>query len=233
MTQNKEIPEIFSKKEIATLERYFRTRKYPNPHNQFSKYEVKLVSLRDYLLFLISYVLALRPNEACCIKIPDIDFQKNTIYIAAEGNKVKKARIMLLAEVLKKPIIKYLMLLAKVRQEGRAWKQSLYLFPTKESLHISRDRWTEIFRKALIESGIYKVAKRGQHGHFSPYTLRHTKATELYEKFRSEHFVAKFLGHKGTDCVGIYVHLFDYQNKLLDYMRLALNKNSLINSYGT
>lgn len=207
-----EIPEIFSENQINQILITIQNHRYRE--DGFGDW----IKKRNIAMFMTSYHLATRPKEVCMLKISDIDFKNKLIHIPADGNKIHKGRIIAIPSQLIPFIADYLK-----TYSYRYWKASKYLFPSMERGHISRDRWGEIFRDILKESGIYKAPTRGKHGHYTPYTLRHTKLTQTYLKTKDPHAVANIAGHKSLDCVNTYVHLASMSLNYLNYMRWALS----------
>lgn len=176
------------------------------------------IKARNITIVRLCYDLALRPKEACMIKLGDVDLEKGTITISPYSNKIRQGRVIPIPTQLK-PFLQTYLSFSRVQ----FWKFSDYLFPSLMNNHISRYRFTEIFRDILKKAGLYQYPTRGNHGNYSVYSLRHTKATEVYEKTKDALTVANILGHKTLESTKVYIHLARMKNGHLERMRHALS----------
>ncbi len=206
--RQKNFPEVFTPHQIKTLESSFRN------CNFYDYWHVK----RNLILFLINYHLALRPKEAVCIKISEVDIRNKTITIAPTSNKLRRGRKMPLPELVLKDLIEFMGMKRPIYLS-----HSDYLFPCRQGEHVSRDQWTDLFKLKLRQTGIWKNPKRRSHGHYSLYTLRHTKATEVYIRTGDLMMVANLLGHTTLECTHVYIHLAMVQKGYFDKMREAMS----------
>jgi len=209
----KEFPQIFSHTEFdKILKSILNSSKYRKDTVG------EWIRIRNYTMIRLCYELMLRPKEACMIKLTDIDFQNGTIKISSKSNKVRQGRILPIPTALNEALSKYLAF-----PRVQFWKFSDYLFPSLKNDHISRDRFTEIFRGILKEAGMYREPTRGTHGGYSLYSLRHSKATETYLKTKDPFIVANLLGHKSLESTKVYIHLAQLNKGYLELMRNALS----------
>jgi len=204
-------PEIFTKEQINKIFETIRQRK--------SRNDVvgEWIKARDLTMIKLCYELGLRPKEVCMLKLNDIDLKAKLVRVSPDGNKLKKGRIVPLPQQVI-PVLEHYLSFPRIQ----FWRFSNFLFPSLKNAHISRDRFSELFRKILKEAGIYKEPTRGTHGHYSLYTLRHTKATEIYRKKKNPFIVADILGHKTLESTKVYIHLNKLSNGYLDELRSAM-----------
>jgi len=207
------LPEIFSEDEIKKIMETIN-----NDWNYRKDIVGEWLKYRNKTLIMTCYELALRPKEVCMIKLGDLDMKNWTITISPSSNKVKQGRKVAVPERLKSYLIEYLSF-----PKSQFWRFSDYLFPSLSNPYLSRCRFTEIFRKVLKKSGIYKYPTRGKHGNYSVYTLRHTKATEVYSKTKDAMVVSNILGHKTLESTKVYIHLSSMKKGYMEYMRQALS----------
>jgi integrase len=198
------MPRLFSKDEIDAL-----LYSALNPQYQRIGIVGKWLCTRNHLIMLMSYSLALRPLEVCSIKIKDIDLKNRVVSIPPESNKLHRGRQLPLPDHLIPLIHNYLNL-----TRLQYWTLTEYLFPSLQNSRISRDRWTEIFRRIRYEARIH---------HGTPYDLRHSKATEIYQKTNDPLLVANTLGHTDLESTKVYIHLSALQNGYMQRLRNALN----------
>lgn len=206
----KKCPEIFSGAEIEAM------------LNQIDKSEGYLktawgewMKARDKAILMTIYILALRPNEACALRFDDFNLKEGTVLIRGENNKVKKDRVLPLPP----DLIPYYRNYFKF-ERVRFWRGSPYLFPSLETSKISAGRWKHIFREKILKPlGIWEAPVNSTVPKYRSYSLRHTKATELLNKYKDIFLVSNVLGHSKLNSTKIYVHKSpDY----MEYMRKAL-----------
>lgn len=172
---------------------------------------------RDVCLVAFIYYHALRPKEACYLKLLDIDFQKRTIYIAPWSNKTNKDRVVRLSKLVMPYLEKYLAFNKKF------WKGSDYAFPSFQNSHISPQTLKTIMREKVLKPlGLYeKVDNTPKHSRTSLYSLRHSRATHLLNQTKDIFLVANTLGHKDIrTTANYYLHESEEYNK---YMQAAID----------
>lgn len=170
---------------------------------------------RDKAILATIYILALRPGEACGLRFDDFNFKDGTVLIRGENNKVKKDRVIPLPPDLIPFYQNYLKF-----SRARFWKGSPYLFPSAERQHIAAGHWKFIMREKILKPlGLWEAPVNSTVPKFRSYTLRHTRASELLNKYKDIFLVANVLGHAKLNSTKIYVHTSEnYQ----EYMRNAL-----------
>ena len=135
---------------------------------------------RNILMFLILASTGIRRKEVCGIKLDDIDFENNTIYISnPKGNK--KHRTVLLAEIVKNYLKDYL-----IERNKRAEKNVQTLLITQAGKECTIDT---IGHVASRLSKRYNI-------NFSLHSFRRGLATELYNDNNIQvQDIALLLGH--------------------------------------
>ena len=135
---------------------------------------------RNILMFLILASTGIRRKEVCGIKLDDIDFENNTIYISnTKGNK--KHRTVLLAEIVKNYLKDYL-----IERNKRAEKNVQNLLITQAGKKCTIDT---IGHVASRLSKRYNI-------NFSLHSFRRGLATELYNDNNIQvQDIALLLGH--------------------------------------
>ncbi|MDO9527525.1 MAG: tyrosine-type recombinase/integrase [Syntrophales bacterium] len=184
------IPYIYSKKEIVTLLRRLRKSK---PSRQYPLRPQML-----YILVLLLYTTGMRISEAMKLRLKDIDWKEEKIYI--RETKFFKSRTVPLSPSMVKELKSYFQL----REQARLpTDPESFLF---QNLHRPRpcDNSTisKLFRQALRDLGLKpKQGKGGPRIH----DLRHTFATyRLEEWYRKGEdiqsmlgLISTYLGHVG------------------------------------
>lgn len=153
------------------------------------------LDFRNDLLLELLYSTGVRVSELIAIKLSDIKFSEQKIYILGKGNK---ERIVLYGSICKEKLEKYL----SVRGE----------LVNQEEPHLLVD-----FKgKPLTPQGIRYimnqiVQKKALNMHVHPHMLRHTFATHLLNEGADLKTVQELLGHENLETTGIYTHVSNEQ----------------------
>lgn len=135
---------------------------------------------RNILMFLILATTGIRRKEIIGIKLDDIDFENNTIYINnPKGNK--KPRYVLLAEIVKNYLKDYL-----IERNKRAEKNVQNLLITQQGKACTIDSISHIANRLAKKYNI----------DFTLHSFRRGLATELYNNNIQVQDIALLLGHK-------------------------------------
>lgn len=138
-------------------------------------------------LIALLYASGMRRAELLNLKIKDIDFNRNVIYIrAGKGNKDRQT---LLSENFKIILEKYL----------QEYKPQEYLFEGTTGGKYSERSLELVIKKA---SSIAKINK-----HVTPHTLRHSFATHLLENSVDIRYIQSLLGHSSIKTTERYTHV--------------------------
>lgn len=144
-------------------------------------------NLKHKSIIVILYSSGIRRNELLNLRIKDIDFNKNIIFV--RSGKGKKDRTTILADFAKKTIIEYL----------NIFKPNYWLF---EGMHRNRYSSTSvgnILKQASKYAKLNKVIK--------PHMLRHSFATHMLEKGVDLRYIQTLLGHSSPKTTEIYTHV--------------------------
>ena len=195
--------------------------------------EVKLVfqqlSGRYLMIIQLLYGSGMRISELTRLRVKDLDFQENTIFI--RSSKGDKDRSTMLPKQVKLPLIQHLESVKKLHDADLAgghgavalpyalsrkypnaatdwgWQ---YAFPSAKlsvetstgiirRFHMSEKPLQKAMRDALRKAGIVK--------HASVHTLRHSFATHLLLNGVNIREVQELLGHKYVETTMIYTHI--------------------------
>ncbi len=195
--------------------------------------EVRLLlthlSGRNLLLVHVLYGTGMRLMEAARLRVNDVDFGLNAIFV--RGGKGDKDRTTILPDAVKKPLREHLTEVKKIHEKdlargygevylpdelerkypnaGKEWRWQ-YVFPANNLSvdprsgkvrrhHISAD----VIQKAVAEA----VRVAGIPKHATVHTLRHSFATHLLMAGVNIREVQELLGHKNVETTMIYTHV--------------------------
>jgi site-specific recombinase XerD len=174
-------------------------------------------NLKHQVMIKLSYSCALRMSELLSIRINHIDGKDSTLFIyQSKGAKDRKVPIpeetlILLREYFKKYI-------------DKDYKKDDFLFTgkSKDSDKYCASSVRAILKRAVVESKILKKIKF--------HTLRHSRATHLYNAGMQIRDIAKFLGHNNIKTTEIYIHtgIEDLQVKIANFDEII--KQKLVNT---
>jgi len=199
--EEEELQQIFNS--IMSSKDYWKKKGYKD-WGEFFKY-------RDVVILASMYLLGLRPKEAACLRIEDLDFKYGWVFISGQNNKTRKDRKIPMPKTYIDIVTKYLDNFSRTR----FWRGSDYLFPSFMNNHISPERIKHIFReKGLKPCGLWSAPKKSG-SKYTPtrtYALRHTFATkklnQMIEKNGAVDWeaLACLLGHSDIRSTKIYAH---------------------------
>jgi integrase/recombinase XerD len=149
------------------------------------------MAIRDYAVLLLLSVYGMRSSEVANLKLEDIDWQKERLYLHRAKNC--KPQIMPLLPIVGDALARYI---KELRFNGN---KSEYVFRALRAPH-----------KVLSTSTIYQIARSelDRHGvnirHRGPHSFRHGCATHLINTGYSLKEIADLLGHMRLDTTRIY-----------------------------
>ena len=164
------LPQVLSREEVAAL------------------FE-KTTNLKHRAFLMTTYGGGLRLQEACQLKVGDIDSDRMTLRV--ECGKGARDRYTLLSP----------RLLGELRRYWIAQRPTLWLFPAARDCDqpLSRNSAQRIYYAAKDRAGITKAG--GIHA------LRHAFATHLLEAGVDVHSIQRLLGHGSLGTTARYFHL--------------------------
>ena len=212
-----------------------KSKRFKRPPVVMTQNEVKSVLCQmqgNHLLMAgLLYGCGLRLMECIRLRVHDLDFERNKIYVrAAKGGK---DRITLLPQSIKEDLCVQVEKVKKIHEsdlsEGygetylphalaRKYPNAAkdlrwqYVFPSKK---ISRDPRMEIFRRHhVLESGLQKavrlaVFRAGIMKQIGCHTFRHSFATHMLENGVNIRAVQELLGHADVKTTEIYTHVME------------------------
>ena len=214
---------------------HIRSKKHPRPPVVMTKNEVQraLAHMRGLHLLMakLLYGGGLRLMECIRLRIQDLDFERNTLYVrAAKGGK---DRITLFPKTLQPEIKNQFAKVKQIHEQdlaaghgevylpealARKYKRAAkefqwqYLFPAKK---LSNDPRSNVLRRHhVLESGLQKAVKTAakQAGilkRVSSHTFRHSFATHLLEDGVNIRVVQELMGHADVKTTEIYTHVME------------------------
>ena len=149
------------------------------------------IAVRDYAVLLLLSVYGMRCSEVTGMKLKDIDWRKEQIFLRRA--KGCKPQMMPLLPIVGDAIIRY------IREVRYNASKNEYLFLCRRAPH-GRLSNSAVYR---MVSGVLK-----EHGvglrHYGPHSLRHGRATQLINTGYSLKEIADILGHMRLDTTTIY-----------------------------
>ncbi len=219
--------------EVKDLDKTVRAKRGPKLPVVFSVGEVQSllsqVSGKNLLALELLYGSGLRLMEAVRLRVQDIDFDANLIFV--RGAKQDKDRSPILPERIKEKLRDHLTEVKRIHEDdinagygvvylpdalerkypntGKEWRWQ-YVFPASELSidpgsgkirrhHISPSTIQKTVKNAISRAGI---VKRG-----SVHTLRHSFATHLLMNGVNIREIQELLGHKHIETTMIYTHV--------------------------
>ena len=175
------------------IEKIKRPRKGRNLPNILSKGEIEMIlgaltNLKHISLLYTIYSSGLRLNEILSLRVQDISFDRNQIFV--KKGKGKKDRVVMLSDVLKLLLIKY----------TDKYKPQYWLFEGQDQkTQYSASSIQKVVKQAAYKAGITKPV--------TPHKIRHCFATHLLDDGTDIRFIQELLGHKDIKTTLIYTHV--------------------------
>lgn len=164
-----------------------------------SKREDYLVS-RDQALLELMYSSGLRCSEVVNLTISNIDFSSRFMRVFGKG---KKERLVPFSDEARKAMIDYAKNLRKeilTKNEINLREQQYFFINSKGGKLTSRGLeyiMSEIIKKTGLNLGF----------NLHPHVLRHTFATQLYNKGADLRMIQELMGHESIETTSIYAHV--------------------------
>lgn len=171
-----------------------RPRRQKNLPGFLSKEEVKRLvdsigNMKHRLIIQMIYSAGLRLGELTRLKLKDINYDTNTLFIRC--SKGKKDRYTMLAPKVA----------IKLKDYIAIYKPNYWLMEGQDGGKYSDRSVQNIMQAAVIKSGINPDA--------TIHTLRHSFATHLIQAGVDIRIVQEFLGHQSIKTTEIYTHITD------------------------
>jgi site-specific recombinase XerD len=139
-------------------------------------------------LFMTCYAAGLRLNEACHLRVEDIDSKRMVVRVRA--GKGGKERLTVLSP----------RLLEVLRAYWRLAKPRIWLFPgATPTRPVAMDTARAVFHRARAQAGLSSA--------YTPHSLRHSFATHLLDAGTDLVLIQTLLGHRSINTTGRYTHV--------------------------
>lgn len=147
-----------------------------------------LNNLKHITILFTLYNGGLRLSEILNLRVDDLNFERNQIFIRA--GKGKKDRVVMLSNTLKEILIMY----------TEQYKPIFWLFEGQDKEgQYSQKSVQAIVKAATKKAGITK--------HVTPHKIRHCFATHLLDGGTDIRYIQELLGHKDIKTTLIYTHV--------------------------
>jgi site-specific recombinase XerD len=181
----------------ALLPRYRKLPWIPNEEQWQSIIKaVARESLRNRLLFSLSYDAALRREEVCSLHISDFDFSHCLVTVRAEITKGRNTRVVPFSTSTATLLSSYL----RARRAISLKPGAIFLSESRRNrgTPFTYWSWAKVVRQLALASGVHNL---------TPHTLRHLCLTDLARSGLDIHDISKFAGHRSIDTTMLYIHL--------------------------
>ena len=156
-----------------------------------SKKDTAGIGVRDYAILLLLSVYGLRCSEVTNMKLKDIDWRNETLYLRRAKNC--RPQVLPLLPIVGNAIVRYI----KEVRFNKSKKEYLFLCKRAPHEQLSTSTIYNLVKKELKDKGL-------ELRHYGPHSLRHTCATHLINTGHSLKEIADLLGHVGLDTTRIY-----------------------------
>lgn len=151
----------------------------------------KKMKNRDLCLLKIGFCTGLRASAILQIDVDDIDFKRNQIRVTEKGNY---DNYIMFGENLKNQLLTWI----DDREEYFGKHTTNALFVSQVGKRMSPD---------MLAKLVTKYAKGATEKHVTPHVMRHSCATNLYEKTGDIYLCAKQLNHKNVSTTQRYAEI--------------------------
>ena len=185
--------QILTQEEIKAL---FKATEY--------SHQLERIRERDKVLLVLLYSCGLRRNEAINLKIKDILFDKERIYVK-KGKNYKERYV---------PVNKYNLKI--IEEYIYDYRPAFYNYKQTENLLINyrgKPLQGQSLSNRLNEIATTTQNKNIIKKQITPHILRHSIATHLLEKGANIETISQFLGHSSLESTQIYTHLLEDKAK--------------------
>jgi integrase/recombinase XerD len=154
--------------------------------------------MRDFTIVSFLYALGLRVNELLSIKAGDVrlDYDRRqrigTLLVHGKGGK---ERTLFIVEGLYDTVVSY----CSLKKTEKRTNLSFFTGPNGKPMR--RDRVRQILKEAAVRAGVTERV--------APHALRHTFATEMYDRKVPVEAIKEMMGHVSARETSIYIHISD------------------------
>jgi site-specific recombinase XerD len=168
---------------------------------------VALESLRNQLMFLLSYDGALRRSEIVALQVRDIGFPHRQVTIRPEIAKNRRGRVVMYGLLTRGRVVMYGLLTADLlrRYMDQRRDQAIgggLLFRSESCRNRTQSLTVHAWDKA-----VQQIARAAQVPQFSTHTLRHLRLTDLARCGNDIHAIAAYAGHRSLETTKLYIRL--------------------------
>ncbi|QYS87072.1 tyrosine-type recombinase/integrase [Flavobacterium oreochromis] len=185
--------QILTQEEIKLL---FKATEYSNEQERIRK--------RDKVILVLLYSCGLRRNEVINLKIKDILFDKERIFV--KKGKNYKERYVPINQYNLKIIEEYIY---DYRPAFYNYKQTEYLLINYRGKPLQGQSLSNRLNEIATTTQDKSIIKK----QITPHILRHSIATHLLEKGANIETISQFLGHSSLESTQIYTHLLEDKSK--------------------
>lgn len=176
-------------RKVYYLERSKKEKRLPVvlSQNEVKQIFLNIRNFKHRIALMLIYSAGLRRSELINLKVGDIDFERNQIWV--RGGKGLKDRISLLSESLKPDLLSYM----------KIYKPKMYFIEGRDGFQYSVGSLRNILIEALKKTDIRKKV--------TLHTLRHSFATHMLEAGTATRYIQDLLGHSSPKTTEIYTHI--------------------------
>ncbi len=197
----KKLPDVLGEEEMKNL---IQSVDLTEPHGE-----------RNKAILETLYACGIRVSELTNLKLSDLHFNQEIIFVIGKGNK---QRIIPIGESARKQLQTYIQQV-RIHITPRNGEENI-VFLNQRGGKMSRQMIFLIIKKQAEKVGIRK--------NISPHTFRHSFATHLIRHGASLRAVQELLGHVSISTTEIYTHLddTDLRNTILKFHPLNIKNDA-------
>ena len=156
---------------------------------------------RDRTMLEVLYATGVRVSELVKLRMGQVNLNQGVLRIVGKG---RRERLVPLGDEAQDWLRKFV---ADPRSDILRGRQTDYLFPTRQSEHMTRQAFWHNIKRYAARAGVTKK--------LSPHTLRHAFATHLLNHGADLRVVQLLLGHSDVSTTQIYTHVAQERMKEL------------------
>ena len=199
---NSEVTDILTQEEIKLLYKITSLPYEPKKNDKGIVYH-EAMQLRDRAMLSIFYGCALRRNEAYCLEINDIVFEKSVLHVR-KGKGYKERMVPITKQSLEH--------LQNYLYDARPYfcnDKNEAFFVTHYGKRLGGTMMLRRLQQLIQLTGNATLQNKDIHLH----TLRHSIATHLLQNGMKLERIKEFLGHSSLESTQIYTHFLETENQ--------------------